>query len=461
MPYLLRLWFGVVEPVDRQAYALSGLGLATLKYALEALIIWLITAQVFPPWQFVNPVFSMRVGMLGPAATWVGLFLLAFSLPFLWVAISMSVRRASDAGFSPWTGLLVLIPLVNLFSMVAMCLAPSLPQGGWKPRSRLSETTPPAKSGDAGSEAALSLGLSLVFGAAMLLFTVYLLGSYGSSLFVGTPLMMGVLAGYLYNRRVPRSYMVSVGLGFGSILGGACGLLLFALEGLICVVMALPLLLPLGVVGGLLGKAIADSTRRSSQELLAVVMMLPVLAMAETQWVRTSEYSVTTTVEIDAPGEVVWDHVIDFPDLPPPKEWSFRIGIACPERARITGTGPGATRFCEFSTGTFVEPITVWDQPHRLAFNVTEQPAPMFELSPYRHVHPPHLHGYLRSNRGEFRLVELPQGRTRLEGQTWYEFEMFPQAYWTLWSDLFIEQIHRRVLLHIKHLAERTAADQH
>lgn len=53
----------------------------------------------------------------------------------------------------------------------------------------------------------------------------------------------------------------------------------------------------------------------------------------------------------------------------------------------------------------------------------------MFELSPYRHVHPPHLDGSLRSNRGEFLLISLPEGRTRLEGRTWYEFEMFPYAF--------------------------------
>jgi hypothetical protein len=48
----------------------------------------------------------------------------------------------------------------------------------------------------------------------------------------------------------------------------------------------------------------------------------------------------------------------------------------------------------------------------------------------------------------------LGGGRTRLEGRTWYTFDMQPQAYWTLWSDLAIHKIHRRVLGHIKQLAE-------
>ncbi|MCP4817396.1 MAG: hypothetical protein GY888_33175 [Planctomycetaceae bacterium] len=114
-------------------------------------------------------------------------------------------------------------------------------------------------------------------------------------------------------------------------------------------------------------------------------------------------------------------------------------------------------RRCEFSTGAFVEPITAWEPGRRLAFDVESQPAPMHELSPYRHVHPPHLDGYLRSKRGEFRLVALPGGRTRLEGSTWYELELYPQDYWTLWSDGCIHLIHRRVLDHVKDLAEKDA----
>jgi hypothetical protein len=188
--------------------------------------------------------------------------------------------------------------------------------------------------------------------------------------------------------------------------------------------------------------------------LVAAVLCLPIWAGVESQLAPKTEHVVTTAVEIDAPADVVWQNVIDFPELSEPAAWYFRLGIACPQRARIVGSGVGATRYCEFTTGAFVEPITAWTPPHRLAFDVTEQPAPMFELSPYRHVHPPHLDGYLRSRRGEFRLVPLPGERTRLEGRTWYEIDMYPQWYWTLWSDLLIHRIHERVLLHVKQLAE-------
>jgi len=182
---------------------------------------------------------------------------------------------------------------------------------------------------------------------------------------------------------------------------------------------------------------------------------LPLWATGES-WVATApERIVLSAVEISAPPEMVWQNVVAFPELPAERPWFFRLGIACPERAGINGGGVGAIRSCEFTTGTFVEPITVWDEPHRLAFDVTEQQPPMFELSPYRNVHPPHLDGFLTSTHGEFRLISIDGGRTRLEGRTWYRSEMYPQWYWPLWSDLLIHRIHERVLLHIQRLAEK------
>jgi hypothetical protein len=51
-------------------------------------------------------------------------------------------------------------------------------------------------------------------------------------------------------------------------------------------------------------------------------------------------------------------------------------------------------------------------------------------------------------------LIDLGNGRTKLEGRTWYEYEIYPQSYWTLWTDMLIHRIHQRVLAHIKNLAE-------
>jgi hypothetical protein len=123
-------------------------------------------------------------------------------------------------------------------------------------------------------------------------------------------------------------------------------------------------------------------------------------------------------------------------------------------RAKIEGQGVGAVRRCEFSTGAFVEPITVWEPGKKLAFDVTAQPPSMTELSPYRHVNAPHLEGYMVSRRGEFRLVGLANGHTRLEGSTFYTLALFPESYWAIWGEQLLHAIHGRVLDHIKQLSE-------
>ena len=78
----------------------------------------------------------------------------------------------------------------------------------------------------------------------------------------------------------------------------------------------------------------------------------------------------------------------------------------------------------------------------------------MKEMSPYPDIRPPHLDHYFSSKRGEFLLTELPGGRTRLAGTTWYRNRFWPQAYWQLWSDAIIHGIHLRVLEHVKRRSE-------
>ena len=118
-------------------------------------------------------------------------------------------------------------------------------------------------------------------------------------------------------------------------------------------------------------------------------------------------YEVKTSVVIKSDLQTVWTHVVTFSQLPPPTEAMFKTGIAYPIRAEMHGQGVGAERHCVFSTGAFVEPITVWDEPRLLAFDVSGQPPAMEELSIYSNVHPPHLENYFIAKRGQFELKRV------------------------------------------------------
>jgi uncharacterized membrane protein YhaH (DUF805 family) len=474
---LLQVCFGVRLPVNRLVYGVTGFGLMAVKYIVEAGLIYYFTCDWLTPFEFVNPLLSERTRLAQAGPEWLGWVLFMWTLPFVWIAFSMSVRRVANAGLSPWLGLLIFIPLLNLALMFIFAILPDRERmagvvGDDRPENYFAA---PQTRGEYWSPEAwrrtledqtysrtrrkmLAVSCSLAIGAVMLAIDVYGFDTYGISLFFATPLVMGTCCGFVYNRPESQSFAGTTGVVVLSLFIAGGVLLVVALEGLICVLMAFPLIVPLGIFGGFIGKAIADSTRAGYLGMLPVIISMPLLSATENFHEPPGETLVLTTVEVAAPPEVVWHYVVQFPDLPYPDEWYFGMGIAAPLRARIDGIGVGAKRYCEFTTGTFVEPVTAWEEPCRLAFDVADQPDPMFELSPYRYIHPPHMeHATLRSNRGEFQLIRLPNGKSRLEGRTWYQFAMYPQDYWTLWSHAIIHRIHRRVLLHIKELAEEAA----
>ena len=241
-------------------------------------------------------------------------------------------------------------------------------------------------------------------------------------------------------------------------LAGAI-LVAIAFEGVVCVLMAAPLALCEAVIGALVAHAFGDAMRRHRfQSFMSLVAVLPVVMLVQDNR-PPPLLSVTSEIVVGAPPGEVWPHVIGFSAIPPPRELPFRVGIAYPIRAKIDGRGVGALRHCIFSTGEFLEPITAWEEPTRLAFDVAGQPDPLQEVSPYRNLRPTHLEGYFQSERGEFRLISLPGGRTLLRGTTWYSDRIQPQAYWRLWSDALIHRIHLRVLEHIRDEAERASIE--
>ena len=280
-------------------------------------------------------------------------------------------------------------------------------------------------------------------------------GTYGLTLFIALPIAVGAFGAWVAR---PTTLDKAIWAGMAANAIASATFLFAGLEGLICIAMALPLALPLGALGGWLVYRPTGSNRllAGGTAMLALLPLgLGTLGFDVTA--KPDTFQVRSSIEIAAPPERVWNHVVTFSELPPPEEWYFKTGLAYPMRARIEGTGPGAVRYCEFSTGPFVEPIQVWDEPHLLRFSVTQNPAPLNEWSPYANVMPRHLHGYLISKQGQFLLTPLPNGHTLLEGTTWYQHGLWPEMYWTVWSQAIIHRIHTRVLNHIKNLSESGA----
>src|SRR4051812_30652609 len=88
----IETWFGLSRRVDRTNYVRAGVVLMAVKYLVEVALIWSITGKILTPLDFVNPLVSAREAMLNPAPPWVLWLLYVWTLPFLWVAVSMTIR---------------------------------------------------------------------------------------------------------------------------------------------------------------------------------------------------------------------------------------------------------------------------------------------------------------------------------------------------------------------------------
>ncbi len=443
-----------MQPVGRWSFLCLGLALFALKQFLDRAV----AAHFGRGWGPQLYWFTLGVPMLSlKAPDREFLFAVAWvAVPFAVVGVWLTAKRLRSLGWPLWWAGLFFVPAVNVIFFGFLALAQRAAESeapkakekvaGWWPESH-------------GLSFAMAAAISAVAGLLSIAVVALLSPGYGWGIFFGVPFGMGLIATLLHSQYQERSFTDCLLASLASLV--ICGglALTFAVEGGICLAMCLPIAVPIAVVGVAAGRAmihVSPPVQRVSWLVFMALAILPAVAATDSATGPSVEvFRAVTAIEVNAPPDAVWKNVVEFSELPAPTEWIFRLGIAYPLQARIVGRGVGAVRYCEFSTGPFVEPITTWREPSLLAFDVAASPEPMRELSPYN-IHPPHLDGFMKSRRGQFLLTPLDGGRrTRLEGTTWYSHGLYPEAYWRWWSDALIHRIHRRVLDHIRDLSER------
>lgn len=453
-------WEGTI---NQKEYATLGCTALVLKHLLDKSVAGEVFHRPWMPWSYWMPLGPQaRVGQLQDDERWFAATLLMIAIPFIWLGVTLTVQRLRDAGKPLWLVILFFIPVINILFFLMLCTlgsharAPRQQAMPW-PETRGLDVWIPRSPIGAGF---VAIGATVIIGLLFAALSTQTLKSYGWGLFVALPFCLGLFSVLVYSYHEPRSFRSCLAVSLVLIGLLVAVLLVVAIEGLICLLMAAPFALGLAGLGGAVGYAIQSGywRNRDAPAVLSVVLLFTPAFLGVEHWVKPTPeaFVVKTAIEVNASPEAVWKRVVAFSEIAPPKEMLFRAGIAYPIRAEIAGKGPGAVRNCIFSTGPFVEPIEVWDEPRLLRFDVTSNPAPMQEWTPYAHIEPPHLHGYFVSEKGQFLLTPLAGGRARLEGTTWYRHTMWPAGYWHLWSDYIIHHIHLRVLNHIRDEVERS-----
>ncbi len=450
-------WKGTI---DRAPYALWGVVLALAKLAIDQAI-WPEVRDPGVHWPWIYWVPGRLLGALSssPEQGRALLPVALAALPFAWSGIVLTLARLRSAGLPTGLVLLFFVPVVNVLLFLVLCALPAQPgkTEGLSARARSLLRIAPR---DPFASAALSVVLVVPPSTGLVFLAASRLGDYGWGLFLGIPFLLGLAAAWIHGYREPRSLRGSIAVAMAALGLTALAILLCALEGVICILMAIPIALPIALLGACVGHVLQRSRTPAEPGAVlgGIALFFPLFCALEKRVEPQPEWiELSTALDVAAPPEIVWREIVAFAELPPPTELLFRAGVAYPIRAEIEGSGVGAVRRCVFSTGAFVEPIEVWDEPRALEFGVVEQPPSMRELSPYPEIAAPHLEHYLESHRGRFLLVPLEGGGTRLVGTTWYSNRMWPSGYWRLWSDAIIHSIHRRVLEAIRARAEARA----
>ncbi|HXC55785.1 MAG TPA: hypothetical protein VNU97_10855 [Rhizomicrobium sp.] len=443
----MRKFLAFEGTIGRLAYALISAAIVALPYG----IVWLAFAALHKPepsgWRFWTvPLFAL--GEIGPLPMPVlPLAFLALLLAY-WTLAALAFRRAADAQADGWIATLVVAPGFQVAAILYLSFLPPRPQPA-------TAATPEGGMEWHSAAQGVLTGMALtLFGVAV---STLVFGSYGFGIFVLTPFVIGVATAFLANRVRDIGWRRTHQLTLLALSLGGTALVLVALEGVVCIVLAAPLAYGTALVGALLGRAAAQRPGRRGRSTLTAFVLLPAMFASEQAFPVTTTFATDESIDIAAPPDAVWQSLIHMDRIDIPPSLPFRLGVAYPLRGEIAGSGVGAIRTGVFSTGIALERVTEWRTDRVLAFVVLSDPPAMHEMSPYAHVNAPHVLGYFRTVSTRFEIVPLTGGRSRLVEHTGHALRLDPILYWLPLARWIIHQNNARVLASVRQHAEQAA----
>jgi hypothetical protein len=228
-------------------------------------------------------------------------------------------------------------------------------------------------------------------------------------------------------------------------------------EGAICIVLALPVLLILSSIGGLIARHAPKDYRRAGMPLL----MIAPYALAPVEHMRSTPTRLETTetsIVIDAPPSVVWPLVVSVDSIRAGEEKPAlftTLGFPHPVSAIIDHPGVGGTRIARFTGGlVFTEHVSRWDPERFISFTIrpNTESIPAATLDPHVTIGGP----YFDVLTGTYELRWRDKSSTllilRSEHRVSTPFNMY--AGW--WSNRIMRSIQENILQVIRTRAERS-----
>lgn len=273
-----------------------------------------------------------------------------------------------------------------------------------------------------------------------------------------TPFSLGALAVFMAARPQRTSVRQDAGVAAKAMLLFLLAMFVTLLEGLICIVLVLPVFMVAAVLGGMLAgwlhRRMAASKGTVSAFALLPLLLGPIEAALPP---AQSEQVVSTTMHIAAPPEVVFDQLADVRGIRP-EELGFAfvhlIGLPKPIEADMRGTGAGAVRVSRWEKNVrFEEVITHWERPRALHYRFHIPPGSIPRDALDQHVE---LGGaYFTVLDGGYDLAPAADGGTELTLTTRFLNKSQLKLYGDLWGRMVLQDFHRSILGLMRRRAER------
>ena len=195
----------------------------------------------------------------------------------------------------------------------------------------------------------------------------------------GMPFALGALVCYLgYRLDSPRPFWHRWAPCLVMWLA-VVGSLVAHVEALMCLVVALPIVIPSAAAGGWT-MHLSLQKRSKDRLLVSVIVLLPyAVAPLESWWSAPHETRVMTdSVHIQASADTIWKQIYQVPAIHRqelPSQWIYHLGFPRPIEASIDREGLGAVRHATFEREvSFFEVVTDWQPQQKLSFTIKADP---------------------------------------------------------------------------------------
>ena len=305
--------------------------------------------------------------------------------------------------------------------------------------------------------AAVTIGVTLLYQK-----TIWMAEQPGSvtlSFLVFLPFATSALASYVGDPRGTRhrSYYVAVPVFIllGVILAGV---VLFR-EGVICVLMLSPLWWLAGMAGTMTTYLLRQRIRERGRLFCSSLFVLPFAVSFDEARIGqpVTSYEVYRSIDINAPVEAVWPHLLNIPEVRPDEgEWNVAqdvLQIPRPLGATISLSNGQLIRKAQWQRGVqFEERLSAIHFGRFLRWTF-QFPDNSLQRAADRHIAPDGPH--LKVVAGEYELKELRGRRTEVTLRTSYELRSPLNTYASWWGDWLIGDIETNVLAVVKERSER------